>query len=75
LQHIDAHGKHKGVVGYNKNHGTNALKKHVCNEHPNLYKKWGLFKLQIVIKTQSEKQISKKQKFVPFFQIITFFGN
>jgi hypothetical protein len=50
LQHIDAHGKHKGVMGYNKNHGTNALKKHVCNEHPNLYKNWGLFMLQMVIK-------------------------
>jgi hypothetical protein len=73
LQHIDAHGKHKGVVGYNKNHGTHALNKYVCNEHPNLYKKWGSLKLQIVIKTQSEKQVSKKRKIVPFFQIIALF--
>ncbi len=29
--------------------------------------------LQMVIKTQSEKQVSKKRKIIPFFQIITFF--
>jgi hypothetical protein len=46
------------MVGYNKNHNTHALKKHACHEHPNLYKKWGMFMLQMVIETQSEEQIS-----------------
>jgi hypothetical protein len=44
LKFFDVQGKHKGLVN-NKNHGTNALKKHTCYEHPNLYKKWGLFLL------------------------------
>ncbi len=43
LEPIDAHGKHKGLMNYNKNHGTSALKKHVCHEHPNMYKKWVIF--------------------------------
>ncbi len=75
LEPIDAHGNHKGLMNYNKNHGTNALKKHACHEHPNLYKKWGLFLLQKVTKTQSEKQRTKKKKIVPPFQMINVFGN
>jgi hypothetical protein len=35
LEPIDAYAKHKGLMNYNK--------KHACHEHPNLYKKWGLF--------------------------------
>ncbi len=38
--------KHKGFLNYNKNHGTSSLKKHVCNEHLEAYKKWGFFSLQ-----------------------------
>jgi hypothetical protein len=45
LELLDAEGKHKGLVSYNKNHGTSILKKHACHEHPNLYKKWSLFLL------------------------------
>jgi hypothetical protein len=43
LELLDVKGKHKGLVSYNKNHGTSTLKKHACHEHPNLYKKWSLF--------------------------------
>jgi hypothetical protein len=42
LQHIDAHGKHKGVVGYNKNHGTNALNYYFSNEHSNFIQEMGI---------------------------------
>jgi len=55
LELLNVQGKHKGLVNYNKNHGINALKKHACHEHLDLYKKWGLFLLQRVIETQSEK--------------------
>ncbi len=52
LELLDAQGKHKGLVSYNKNHGICVLKKHACLEHPeNSYKKWGLFLLQRVIET------------------------
>jgi hypothetical protein len=33
LELLDAQRKHKGLVSYNKNHDTSALKKHVCHEH------------------------------------------
>jgi hypothetical protein len=56
-------------MSYNKNHGTSTVKKIYCHEHPYLYKKWGLFLLQRVTKTQSEKQGSKKRKIVPLSQI------
>jgi hypothetical protein len=75
LEPIDAHGKHKGLMNYNKNHCTSALKKHSCHEHPNMYKKWGLFLLQKVAKTQSEKQGTKKRKIVLASQITNIFGN
>jgi hypothetical protein len=65
----------KGLMNYNKNHGTSAFKKHVCHEHPNLYKKWGLFLLHKVVETQSEKQGTKKRKNFPPSQITIFFGN
>ncbi len=67
LEPIDAYAKHKGLMNYNK--------KHSCYEHPNLYKKWGLFLLQKVAETQSEKQGTKKRKLVPPSQITNFFGN
>ncbi len=60
-------------MSYNKNHGTNVLKKHTCHEHPYFYKKWGL--LHRVIETQCDKQGTKKRKIVPLSQIIDFFGN
>ncbi len=75
LELLDAHGKHKRLVSYNKNHGVSTLKKYACHEHLDLYKKWGFFLLQKVIKTQSEKRGSKKKKIVPPFQIIKFFSN
>jgi hypothetical protein len=50
------------------------LKKHVYREHPNL-QEMGIFFLQRVTKTQSEKQATKKRKIVPPFQIINFFSN
>jgi len=40
-----------------------------------LYKKWGLFLLQKVTKTQSGKQGSNNRKIVPLSQIIDFFGS
>jgi len=55
LELLDAQGKHKGLVSYNKNHDISVLKKHACHEHLVLYKKWGLFLLQRIIETQSEK--------------------
>jgi len=55
LELLDAQGKHKGFVNYNKNHDISVLKKHACHDHLDLYKKWGLFLLQRVIETQSEK--------------------
>ncbi len=73
LELFDAQGKHKGVVSYNKNHNISALKKCACREHLNLYKKWGLFLLLKVIKTQSERRGSKEKKIVPPFQITIFF--
>jgi hypothetical protein len=39
LEPLDALGKHKRQVSYNKNQGISALKKHACHEHPYLYKK------------------------------------
>ncbi len=36
LEHINAQGKDKGLLSYNNNHDTNALKKQVYHEHPNL---------------------------------------
>ncbi len=55
-------------MSYNKNQGTSTLKKHVYHEQPYLYKKWRLFLLQMVTKTQSEKHGSKKRKIVPFLK-------
>ncbi len=40
-----------------------------------LYKKWGLFLLQKVTKTQSGKQGSNNRKIVPPSQITDFFGS
>ncbi len=62
-------------MSYNKNHGTSVLRKHACHEYPYLYKKCGLFLLQRVVKTQSEKQGTNKRKIVPLSQITNFFGN
>jgi hypothetical protein len=33
LELFDVQRKHKGLVSYNKNHDTNALKKYACHEH------------------------------------------
>jgi hypothetical protein len=73
LELLDVQGKHKGLVNYNKKNDINTLKKHACHEHLDLYKKWGLFFLQRVIKTQSEKCGSKKRKIVLPFQNTIFF--
>ncbi len=75
LELIDVQGKHKRLVSYNKNHGTSALKKHVCHEHLDLYKKWGRFLLHKVAKTQSDKQETNKSKIVPPSQITNFFDS
>jgi hypothetical protein len=48
-------GKNKGFISYNKNYGTSSLKKHVFNEHPKVYKRWGLFLLQIFLETINDK--------------------
>jgi hypothetical protein len=46
LELLDAQREHKGLVSYNKNHDTSALKNmFVMNIILNLYKKWGLFLL------------------------------
>jgi hypothetical protein len=75
LELLDVHGKHKGLVNYNKNHDISTLKKHACHEHLYLYKNWGLFILQRVIEAQSEKCGSKKTKLVPPFQNTNSFVN
>jgi hypothetical protein len=38
----EAQRKHKGLVNYNKNHGTSILLKNVYREHLDFYKKWGV---------------------------------
>ncbi len=43
-------------MNYNKNHNTSVLKKHGCHEHPNLYKKRGLFLLQRVVKLKEKEK-------------------
>jgi len=43
LEPLDALGKHKRQVSYNKNQGISALKKHACHEHPYLYKNENCF--------------------------------
>jgi len=68
LKLFDVQGKHKGLVSYNKNHGINILKKHACHEHPNLYKKWGLFLLQRVTKTKVKTRGQGKGNLSLFFK-------
>jgi hypothetical protein len=76
LEFLDAQRGHKGLVSYNKNHDTNALKKYACHEYNfRVVQKWGLFLLQRVKETQSEKQGSKKRKIVPPSQITYLFGS
>jgi hypothetical protein len=48
-------GKNKGFLSYNKNYGTSSLKKHDFNEHPKVYRRWGLFLLQKILETINEK--------------------
>ncbi len=66
LQEHDAQGKHKGLMSYNTNHGTRALKKHVHFEHLDLYNKWGVFLLQRLVETKNDKQSTKEWKNVFF---------
>jgi hypothetical protein len=35
----------KMLLSYNKDHGTSSLKKHIFNEHLEVYKRQGLFLL------------------------------
>jgi hypothetical protein len=35
-------GKRKGLLNYNKEHNTSSLKEHISNEHPKVYRRWGL---------------------------------
>jgi len=35
-------GKHKGLMSYNKDHGTFSLKKHVFHKHVKECKRWDL---------------------------------
>jgi hypothetical protein len=72
LELIDVQGKHKGFVSYNKNQGTSVLKKHVCHEHLNLYKKRGRFLLHRVAKTQSDNKGQRKAKLSPLLKSLTF---
>ncbi len=58
LEH-EAKEKHKGLMSYNKNYGTNALKKHVYHVNSNLYKKWGLLLLGKVANSKSHKEPTK----------------
>jgi hypothetical protein len=51
-------GSIKGLLNYNKNHGTSSLKKHVFNEHLEVYKRWGLFLLQTMVETVNERQVT-----------------
>jgi hypothetical protein len=60
LEPIDAYAKHKGLMNYNK--------KHACHEHPNLYKKWGLFLLQKVAETQSENKGQRRGNLSPLLK-------
>jgi hypothetical protein len=43
---VDSNGKNKGLVRYNTQYGTNALKKRVIDKHVLEYRKWGLFVVQ-----------------------------
>jgi hypothetical protein len=51
------------------------LKKHVTHEQSKQYRKWGLFLLEKVSKTKSDKQVAKKKKIVPPFKFTKFFNN
>jgi hypothetical protein len=66
LKLLDAQGKHKGLVSYNKNHSTSILKKHACHEYQDLYKKWGLFLLKRVIETKVKNRGQIRGKLSPF---------
>jgi hypothetical protein len=66
-------GKHKGLVNYNRNHGTSALKEHICHEHLDTYKKWGLFFWGKVVDFRSLKKCTKKKKINSSFSNHKFF--
>jgi hypothetical protein len=55
-------GSIKGLLNYNKNHGTRLLKKHVFNEHLEM-DRWGLFLLQTMAKIVNERQVTNKKNF------------
>jgi hypothetical protein len=67
LELLDAQGKHKGLVNYNNNHGTSALKKHACHEHPNLYKKKGIvFAVEGYKNPKRKTWVIKRENCPPF---------
>jgi hypothetical protein len=61
-------GKNKGLLNYNNQHGMSSLK-NTSNEHLELYRRWGLFLLQRMRKT-NKNQVAKRRRIVPPFQII-----
>jgi hypothetical protein len=48
------------------------LFQHSFNEHPQVYRRWELFLLQITLEIINEKQVTKKRKDFPPYQITTF---
>jgi hypothetical protein len=53
-----SHGKNKGLLNYNKNHGTSFLEKHVFHEHVEECSRWDLFLVQKL----KEMDLNEKQQ-------------
>jgi len=62
-------GKNKGLLNYNNQHGMSSMKNTLLMNIFELCRRWGLFLLQTMAKT-NEKQVAKKRRVVPPFQII-----
>jgi hypothetical protein len=52
-------GKNKRFIYHNKDHGTSSLKQHTFNEYLEVYKRWKLFLLYIVVEFVNERQVAK----------------
>jgi len=68
-----SHGKIKGFLSYNKDHGTSFLKKYVSHEHVEKCKRWDLFLVQRTQGDRPQRKTTKKRKNILPSLIIEFF--
>jgi hypothetical protein len=55
-------GSIKGLLNYNKDHGTRSLKKYASTKHFKVYRRWELFLLQTMAEIVNEKQLTNLKK-------------